>query len=107
MGLVKLALGNIYGVVVFALFIMVLGAVALVSIPVDILPAFKVPAVQVLTFFNGMPARSVERTLTDRIERWVNQSPGAANVESRSVSGVAGQWSVRNCACGSKSSTVS
>ncbi|HVL13894.1 MAG TPA: efflux RND transporter permease subunit, partial [Gemmata sp.] len=72
----------------FALFIMVLGAVALVSIPVDILPAFKVPAVQVMTYFNGMPARSVERTLTDRVERWVNQAPGVANVESRSVSGV-------------------
>ncbi|HYH68041.1 MAG TPA: efflux RND transporter permease subunit, partial [Urbifossiella sp.] len=88
MGLVKLALGNVYGVVVFALFIMVLGSVALVSIPVDILPAFKVPAVQVLTYYNGMPARSIERTLTDRIERWVNQSPGVKNVESRSVSGV-------------------
>ena len=88
MGLVKLALSNFYGVVVFALFIMVLGSVAIVSIPVDILPAFKVPAVQVLTYFNGMPARSTERTLTDRIERCVNQSPGAANVESRSVSGV-------------------
>ncbi len=88
MGLVKLALSNIYGVIVFALFIMVLGSLAIVSIPVDILPAFKVPAVQVLTFYNGMPTRSVERTLTDRIERWVNQSPGAANVESRSVTGV-------------------
>lgn len=88
MGLVKLALSNIYGVTVFALFIMVLGSVAIVSIPVDILPAFKVPAVQVLTFYNGMPTRSVERTLTDRVERWVNQSPGAANVESRSVTGV-------------------
>src|SRR6478752_8394770 len=88
MGLVKLALGNIYGVVVSALFLMVLGSVAIVSIPVDILPAFKIPAVQVLTYFNGMPARSIERTLTDRIERWCNQSPGVANVESRSVSGV-------------------
>src|SRR4051812_9687077 len=88
MGLVRLALGNIYGVVVFALFICVLGSVALVSIPVDILPAFKVPAVQVLTFYGGMPARSTERTLTDRIERWVNQAPGVANVESRSVAGV-------------------
>ena len=67
---------------------MVLGSVELLSIPVDILPAFKVPAVQVLTYFNGMPARSVERTITDRIERWVNQAPGVANVESRSVSGV-------------------
>lgn len=88
MGLVRLALGNIHGVIVFALFIAVLGIVALASIPVDILPAFNVPAVQVLTYFNGMPARSTERTITDRIERWVNQAPGVANVESRSVSGV-------------------
>jgi multidrug efflux pump subunit AcrB len=88
MGLLKLALGNIYGVIVFALFIAILGGVAIVSIPVDILPSFKTPAVQVLTYYNGMPARSIERTITDRVERWVNQAPGVANVESRSVSGV-------------------
>ena len=88
MGLVRLAVGNVYGVIVFALFIAVLGVVALVTIPVDILPQFKTPAVQVLTFFNGMPARSIERTITDRVERWVNQAPGVANVESRSVAGV-------------------
>ena len=88
MGLVRLALGNIYGVVVFALFICVLGSVAIVSIPVDILPAFKVPAVQVLTYYNGMPAASVEKTLTNRVERWVNQSPGVLRIESKSVPGV-------------------
>jgi len=88
MGLIKLALGNIYGVIVFALFIVILGGVALVTIPEDILPQFKTPAVQVLTYFNGMPARSIERTITDRVERWVNQAPGVASVESRSVSGV-------------------
>jgi multidrug efflux pump subunit AcrB len=88
MGIIKLALGNVYGVIVFALFIAILGGVALMSIPVDILPAFKTPAVQVLTYYNGMPARSIERTITDRVERWVNQAPGVANVESRSVSGV-------------------
>jgi multidrug efflux pump subunit AcrB len=88
MGLIKLALGNVYGVIVFALFMAILGIVALASIPVDILPQFKTPAVQVLTYYNGMPARSMERTITDRIERWVNQAPGVASVESRSVSGV-------------------
>ena len=88
MGLVRLAVGNVYGVIVLALFIAVLGGLALVTIPVDILPQFKTPAVQVLTFFNGMPARSMERTITDRVERWVNQAPGVANVESRSVAGV-------------------
>src|SRR5262245_521249 len=88
MWLVRAALGNVYGVLVFALMILVLGAVALASIPVDILPAFKTPAVQVLTYYNGMPASSVEKTITNRIERWVNQAPGVRLVESRSVPGV-------------------
>jgi multidrug efflux pump subunit AcrB len=88
MGLVRFALKNIHAVLVLALLIIVLGVVALQSIPVDILPSFKAPAVQVLTYFNGMPARSVERTITDRVERWVNQSPGVRQVESRSIQGV-------------------
>lgn len=88
MQLIRLAVGNVYGVIVLALFIAVLGTVALLTIPVDILPQFKTPAVQVLTFFGGMPARSVERTITDRVERWVNQAPGVSNVESRSLTGV-------------------
>lgn len=88
MNIVRLALDNIYGVIVMALMIAVLGAVAIVSIPVDILPAFKTPAVQVLTYFNGMPAGSMEKTITNRIERWVNQAPGVREVESRSLSSV-------------------
>jgi multidrug efflux pump subunit AcrB len=35
-----------------------------------------------------MPASSIEKTITNRIERWVNQAPGARLVESRSVPGV-------------------
>src|SRR5882724_11048880 len=85
MNFVRLALGNIHGVIVLALTILVLGAVSIASIPVDILPSFKTPAVQVLTYYNGMPASSVERTITNRIERWVNQATGVRTVESRSV----------------------
>jgi multidrug efflux pump subunit AcrB len=88
MWIVKAALGNPYAVIVLALMILVLGSVAVVNIPVDILPVFKAPAVQVLTYFQGMPASSVEKTITNRIERWVNQAPGAAKVESKSVPGV-------------------
>src|SRR5437867_2114333 len=88
MWIIRASIGNVYFVIVLALTILVLGVVALFSIPVDILPAFKTPAVQVLTYFQGMPASSVEKTITNRVERWVNQAPGAANVESRSVPGV-------------------
>src|SRR5436190_7745532 len=88
MWIVRTALGNVYLVIVLALMIVVVSTVALSSIPVDILPVFKAPAVQVLTYFNGMPANSIEKTITNRIERWVNQAPGARLVESKSVPGV-------------------
>src|SRR6516162_2651863 len=86
--IVKAALKNPYAVVVFALMILVLGRLAIWNIPVDILPVFKAPAVQVLTYYQGMPASSIEKTITNRIERWVNQAPGAQQVESKSVPGV-------------------
>jgi multidrug efflux pump subunit AcrB len=88
MWIVKASLKNPYAVVVLALMILVLGVVAVRNIPVDILPVFKAPAVQVLTYFQGMPASSIEKTITNRIERWVNQSPGVEKIESKSVPGV-------------------
>ncbi|HKB01444.1 MAG TPA: efflux RND transporter permease subunit, partial [Gemmataceae bacterium] len=88
MWLVRAALGNFHAVVVLMLLIVVVGTVAMFGIAVDILPSFNAPAVEVLTYFNGMPAQSTERIITDRIERWVNQSPGIRLVESRSVTGV-------------------
>ena len=88
MWIVKVALKNHYFVVVLALMILVLGVVAVRNIPVDILPVFKAPAVQVLTYFQGMPASSIEKTITNRIERWVNQGPGVERIESKSVPGV-------------------
>jgi multidrug efflux pump subunit AcrB len=46
------------------------------------------PAVQVLTFYPGMPAATMEKTITNRIERWVNQAPGVARIESHTIAGV-------------------
>src|SRR6516225_1580378 len=88
MWIVRLSLKNPYLVIVLALMILVVGYVAVTRIPIDILPVFKAPAVQVLTYFQGMPASSIEKTITNRIERWVNQSPGVARIESKSVPGV-------------------
>src|SRR5260370_121567 len=88
MWIVKVALKNHYFVVVLVLMILVVGLVAVGNIRVDILPVFKAPAVEVLTYYQGMPASSIEKTITNRIERWVNQAPGAALVESKSVPGV-------------------
>src|SRR5438876_5018173 len=88
MGLVRLALRNPYGVAVIALALLVVGLTTLARIPVDILPQFKTPAVQILTLYPGMPTDIVERDMTNRLERWTSQANGIARQESRSLIGV-------------------
>src|SRR5713101_8194118 len=88
MWIVKAALKNPYAVAVLAFMIVLVGMVALANIPVDILPVFKAPAVQVMTYYQGMPTSSVEKTITNRIERWTNQATGCKLVESKSTLGV-------------------
>ena len=88
MWLIKASLRNPYMVATIVFMILFLGIIALENIPKDILPVFKAPAVQVITYYQGMPASSIEKTITNRIERWVNQSPGAMRLTSKSVPGV-------------------
>src|SRR5713226_5574319 len=88
MWIVKASLKNPYAVSVLALMILVVGLVAITNIPVDILPVFKAPAVQVMTYYSGMPTSSIEKTITNRIERWTNQATGCQRVESKSTLGV-------------------
>lgn len=88
MWIVKASLKNPYAVSVLAFLIMVIGGLALANIPVDILPVFKAPAVQVMTYYQGMPTGSIEKTITNRIERWTNQATGCRLVESKSTLGV-------------------
>ncbi|HZZ73375.1 MAG TPA: efflux RND transporter permease subunit [Pirellulales bacterium] len=88
MDIVKLSLKNPYAVAVLALLILVMGFVAISGIAVDILPVFKAPAVQVMTYYGGMPTTSIEKTITNRIERWTNQATGCERVESKSIQGV-------------------
>ncbi len=86
-GLIRFSLNNWYAVVVMVLTVSLLGSLAALSIPVDILPVNRSPAVQVLTFFNGMPASVVEKNLSNRVERWTGQVAGTARQDSRSIVG--------------------
>ena len=88
MGLVRFALGNPHAVIVLALLFLVAGAVSLALIPVDILPVFKSPGIIVMTFYSGMPANSIDRTITARMERWCGQATGVVKVESKSMTGI-------------------
>src|SRR5581483_5395537 len=86
-GLIRASLENSHAVIVMALAIVVLGVLTLLAVPVDILPVFKSPAVQVLTFYGGMPAEGIEKDITNRMERWVGQANGLSRQESRSIVG--------------------
>ena len=81
------SLRNPIAVTVMSLAVSLLGVLAAMSIPVDILPVFNSPAVQVLTFYGGMPAASIEKNLTSRMERGVVQASGGRKLESRSIVG--------------------
>src|SRR5450755_223566 len=86
-GLIQASLGNPYAVIVMSLTIAILGALALLNIPVDILPVFRSPAVQILTFYGGMPAEGMEKDVTLRMEKWAGQANGMKRQESRSITG--------------------
>lgn len=86
--LVRVSVFNPYLVIVLCLFIVVIGYVCLDRIAVDILPSYETPAVQVLTLYPGMPTEFMDRTITNRIERWTGQAVGIEHQESRTMIGV-------------------
>ncbi|HVW00965.1 MAG TPA: efflux RND transporter permease subunit, partial [Planctomycetaceae bacterium] len=86
-GVIRASLKNPYAVTVMAFTVLVIGCLTVTRIPIDILPVFKAPAVQVLTFYGGMPAQGIEKDITNRMERWTGQANGMARQESRSIVG--------------------
>ena len=86
-GLIRVSLRNPIAVTVMTLSLALLGALAAYAIPVDILPVFRSPAVQVLTFYGGMPAANIEKNISARMERGVVQASGGERIESRSIVG--------------------
>ncbi|MGH7136239.1 MAG: efflux RND transporter permease subunit, partial [Pirellulales bacterium] len=87
-GLIRASIRNPIAVTVMSLVVAVLGSLAAYSLPIDILPVFRSPAVQVLVFYGGMPAASIEKNITSRLERGVVQATGGRRLESRSIVGV-------------------
>jgi len=85
--LIRASLNNPRAVTVTMLAILFGGYFSFRAIPIDILPVFKAPAVQVLTFYGGMPAASVETGITDRLERSTGQAAGMSSQDSRSIVG--------------------
>jgi len=77
-----------YLVIVAVLVVAVFGAVSYRRLPADLLPTFNTPAVQIVTFYPGMPPEVMERDIMSRLERWTGQSIGIEHQEARSMLGV-------------------
>ncbi len=86
--MIRVALRNPYLVIVLILAILLVGLTVAARMPTDILPIFKTPAVQILTLYPGMPTETMERDITNRLERWTSQANGISLQESKSLIGV-------------------
>jgi len=86
--MIRTALKNPHLVIVFALGALVLGTVSYRKIPADLLPIFDTPAVQIVTFYPGMPPEVMERDIMSRLERWTGQSVGIEHQEGKAMLGV-------------------
>jgi multidrug efflux pump subunit AcrB len=82
------AIKNPYVVVVAVLAIAVIGYASYDRIPADLLPVYDTPAVQIVTFYPGMPPEVMERDIMSRLERWTGQSVGIEHQEGKAMLGV-------------------
>ncbi len=88
MRLIQGALKNPHLVIVAILAVVVLGVTSLSQIPADLLPIFETSAVQIVTFYPGMPPEVMERDIMSRLERWTGQSVGIEHQEAKAMLGV-------------------
>lgn len=86
--MIRGALKQPYLVIVGVLVTLVVGVVSYRELAADLLPTFDTPAVQVVTFYPGMPPEVMERDITSRLERWTGQSIGIEHQEAKSMLGV-------------------
>ena len=84
----RVVLRNPHLVLVLAVGTFVLGVFHYVWIPKDLLPIYTTPAVQIVTFYPGMPPVVMERDIMSRLQRWTGQSVGIEHQEAKAMLGV-------------------
>jgi multidrug efflux pump subunit AcrB len=86
--MIRLAVNRPLLTVVMGLMILVLGSYTYGRIPADLLPQFNTPAVQIVTFYPGMPPEVMEKDIMSRLQRWTGQSVGIEHQEAKAMQGV-------------------
>jgi multidrug efflux pump subunit AcrB/outer membrane protein TolC len=87
-GMVGFALSNPYFIIVGCLVVTIMGILALAQLPKDLLPSANQPAVQIMSFYSGMPVEHVAADLSTRFELYTGQAIGIERQESKSLTGV-------------------
>src|SRR5580698_1347452 len=87
-GIAAFAINNPHFTIVTCLIATLLGSLSLMLLPKDLLPPANLPAVQILSFYPGMPVEHVEQDLTYLYERYTGQAVGIEKQQSRSLMGV-------------------
>ena len=86
--MIRTALKNPHLVIVIALAVLVLGVVSYRKTPADLLPIFETSAMQIVTFYPGMPPEVMEKDIMSRMQRWTGQSVGISHQEAKAMQGV-------------------
>jgi multidrug efflux pump subunit AcrB len=87
-GIPAFSIRNAHFTIVIWLILSILGVLSMILLPKDLLPTAHLPAVQILSFYTGMPVHHVEQELTYPYERYTGQAVGVEHQESRSLVGV-------------------
>jgi len=89
MWIVRLALRRPYTFVVMSLAILLLGAAAIVTMPVDIFPYIDIPVVSVVWSYSGIPPEEMEKRIVTIFERAMTTTVNdIEHIESQSYYGV-------------------
>ena len=89
MWIVRLALRRPYTFVVMSLAILLLGATAIVTMPVDIFPYIDIPVVSVVWTYGGIPPEEMEKRIVTIFERALTTTVNdMEHIESQSYYGV-------------------
>lgn len=86
---IKMVLKYYYTVIVMALFILIMGLVAIFKTPIDIFPEINTPVVTAVWTYTGMPAKDIERRIVTIAERaYASSVNDIEHIESQSLLGV-------------------
>src|SRR5438552_8189685 len=89
MWIVRLALRRPYTFVVMAILIAIVGATAIITMPVDIFPYIDIPIVSVLWTYAGLSPEEMEKRVVTNFERNLTSNVNdIEHIESQSYSGI-------------------